>query len=67
MDGFIKSNEECLIILPSVHKYNQSGGLGEVIIKANVLPLSYEFPWAQSIKDEADTEFDHLLYAIINI
>lgn len=22
MDGFIKSNEECLIILPAVHKYN---------------------------------------------
>lgn len=44
MDGFIKSNEECLIILPSVHKYNQGGGLGEVVIKANVLPLSYEFP-----------------------
>ncbi|CDW84282.1 UNKNOWN [Stylonychia lemnae] len=44
MDGFIKGNEECLIILPSVHKYNQGGGLGEVVIKANVLPLSYEFP-----------------------
>ena len=44
LDGFIKSNEECLIILPSVHKYNQGGGLGEVVIKANVLPLSYEFP-----------------------
>lgn len=52
MDGFIKSNEECLIILPSVHKYNQGGGLGEVIIKANVLPLSYEFPW--KIKDKSD-------------
>ena len=47
MDGFIKSNEECLIILPSVHKYNQGGGLGEVVIKANVLPLSYEFPWSE--------------------
>lgn len=22
MDGFIKTNDECLIILPSVHKYN---------------------------------------------
>lgn len=22
MDGFIKINDECLIILPSVHKYN---------------------------------------------
>jgi FtsZ-binding cell division protein ZapB len=44
IDGFIKSNEECLIILPSVHKFNQGGGLGEVVIKANVLPLNYEFP-----------------------
>lgn len=44
MDGFIKSNEECLIILPSVHKYNQGGGLGEVVIKGHVLPISYEFP-----------------------
>ncbi len=43
MDGFIKAGEECYIILPAVHK-NTSGGLGEVIIKANVLPLSYEFP-----------------------
>lgn len=44
MDGFIKTNDECLIILPSVHKYSQGAGLGEVIIKANVLPLNYEFP-----------------------
>lgn len=44
MDGFIKAGEECYIILPAVHKNNQGGGLGEVIIKANVLPLSYEFP-----------------------
>ena len=29
MDGFIKNNEECLIILPSVHKYSQGGGVGE--------------------------------------
>ena len=33
LDGFIKVNEECLIILPSVHKYNQGAGFGEVIIK----------------------------------
>ena len=47
LDGFIKNNDECLIILPSVHKYNGSlaGGVGEMIIKANVLPLNYEFPW----------------------
>ena len=46
LDGFIKNNDECLIILPSVHKYNGSlaGGVGEMIIKANVLPLNYEFP-----------------------
>lgn len=44
MDGFIKANDECLIILPAVHKYNQGGGMGEVIIKPNVLPLNYEFP-----------------------
>ena len=44
LDGFIKSNEECLIILPSVHKYSSGAGLGEVVIKPQVLPLSYEFP-----------------------
>jgi hypothetical protein len=44
MDGFIKANDECLVILPSVHKYSGSSGMGEVMIKANVLPLNYEFP-----------------------
>ena len=44
LDGFIKTNEECLIILPSVHKYSSGAGLGEVVIKPQVLPLSYEFP-----------------------
>ena len=59
MDGFVKAEEECFIILPSVHKQasvggvgsvgsftsgGQSGSLGEVLIKANVLPLAYEFP-----------------------
>ena len=49
MDGFIKNNDECFIILPSVHKYCQTGGtngagIGETVIKANVLPLNYEFP-----------------------
>ena len=46
MDGFIKNNDDCLVILPSVHKLNPSmpGGVGEQIIKANVLPLNYEFP-----------------------
>ena len=33
LDGFIKTNEECLIILPSVHKYSSGAGLGEVVIK----------------------------------
>ena len=32
-DGFIKTNDECLIILPSVHKYSQGAGFGEVVIK----------------------------------
>ena len=44
LDSFIKTNEECLIILPSVHKYSSGAGLGEVVIKPQVLPLSYEFP-----------------------
>jgi len=45
MDGFIKTNEECLIILPAVHKQAPAGGgLGELVVKAQVLPLSYEFP-----------------------
>lgn len=58
MDGFVKADEECFIILPSVHKQvtsqtapgssfttgGQSGSLGEVLHKANVLPLNYEFP-----------------------
>lgn len=44
LDGFIKSNDECLIILPSVHKFSQGAGLGEVVIKPQVLPLNYEFP-----------------------
>lgn len=49
MDGFIKANEECLIILPSIHKYNNGAGLGEVMIKPNVLPLNYEFPWVLAL------------------
>ena len=59
MDGFVKQDEECFIILPSVHKqvspntsilniaHSEFGGgpgtLGEVLIKAQVLPLTYEF------------------------
>ena len=58
MDGFVKADQECYIILPSVHKLNtnivstqqsQSGSqiagqLGEVLLKANVLAADYEFP-----------------------
>jgi len=59
VDGFVKADQECYIILPSVHKLNttsvsgahqsQSGGqiagqLGEVVLKANVLAADYEFP-----------------------
>lgn len=55
MDGFVKADEECYIILPSVHKQmsgtgcstgagGQNGTLGEIVLKAHVLPLSYEFP-----------------------
>jgi hypothetical protein len=49
LDGFAKQDEECFIILPSVHKQVHpqtvgGGTLGEVLVKAFVLPLSYEFP-----------------------
>jgi hypothetical protein len=47
LEGFIKKNEDCLINLPSVHKYSSGTRLGEVIIKPQVLPLSYEFPWSR--------------------
>jgi len=48
MDGFIKNNEECMIMLPSVYKQIRSPSgqtqFGDLVVKANVLPLSYEFP-----------------------
>ena len=44
LDGFIKAGDECFIVLPAVHKAAAGGQLGEVVIKANVLPLNYEFP-----------------------
>jgi hypothetical protein len=28
------------------------------------LPLSYEFPWTGSSKDDTDTEFDHTYYML---
>ena len=41
IDGFIKNNEECYVILPGMYK----GGLtGEMSLKPCVLPLNYEFP-----------------------
>ena len=50
LDGFIKGNEECLVVLPPVHKFlgPSAGGaaatVGEMVIKAQVLPINYEFP-----------------------
>jgi hypothetical protein len=41
MDGFIKNGQESLVVLPSVHKNSIEA---EAILKANVLPLDYEFP-----------------------
>jgi FtsZ-binding cell division protein ZapB len=39
VDGFLKSKEECIIVLPPV--LNEKS---ELIVKAHVLPISYEFP-----------------------
>jgi hypothetical protein len=55
LDGFVKQGDECIVILPPVYRVNPgyqntvlttSGNqsLGELVIKANVLPISYEFP-----------------------
>lgn len=41
MDGFIKNGQECLIILPSVHKNSIEV---DPLVKPNILPLDYEFP-----------------------
>lgn len=46
LDGFVKAEEECVIVLPSVHKQataKEGGHLGELVVKANVLPVTYEF------------------------
>jgi len=40
MDGFVKHKEMVTIILPSVHK---NALTGEIIVKARVLPVNYEF------------------------
>ena len=39
VDGFLKNKEECIIVLPPV--LNEKN---EVVVKAHVLPMSYEFP-----------------------
>jgi len=39
LDGFIKGKEECIVILPSVHKNNTEG---ELVAKALVLSVGYE-------------------------
>lgn len=38
LDGFIKNKSDCLIVLPFVYKTN-----GELVCKATVLPLDYQF------------------------
>jgi len=39
LDGFIKAKEECIVVLPSVHKMTLEG---EVVTKALVLQVGYE-------------------------
>jgi FtsZ-binding cell division protein ZapB len=39
LDGFIKAKEECIVVLPSVHKITVDG---EVVTKALVLQVGYE-------------------------
>lgn len=39
LDGFIKGKEECIVVLPSVHKNNVDG---ELVAKAKVLSVGYE-------------------------
>lgn len=43
VDGFIKQKHECVIILPSCYKVNSSSN-ENLLFKAQVLPLDYEFP-----------------------
>ncbi len=40
IDGFVKSKEQCVLILPTVHKHSSSG---EIIVKGRVLPVNYQF------------------------
>lgn len=41
LDGFIKPKEECIVILPSIHK---NGFEGELLGKGLVLQMNYEIP-----------------------
>lgn len=41
LDGFIKAKEECIVILPSLHKNSSEG---ELIGKGLVLQVNYEIP-----------------------
>lgn len=41
LDGFIKSKEECIVILPSLHKHSCDG---ELLGKGLVLQVNYEIP-----------------------
>jgi hypothetical protein len=43
VDGFIKQKHECAIILPPCYKINSSTN-DNLLFKAQVLPLDYEFP-----------------------
>lgn len=42
IDGFVKPKHECIILLPACYKQNISPE--NLIVKAQVLPLDYEFP-----------------------
>lgn len=42
IDGFIKTKHECIVLLPSAYKLNLSSE--NMIMKAQVLPIDYEFP-----------------------
>jgi hypothetical protein len=42
VDGFVKQKHECAVILPPVYKGNVNSE--NLILKAQVLPLDYEFP-----------------------
>jgi hypothetical protein len=40
-DGFIKSKEECFVLLPSIYKHNLGG---ELVVKALVIHTNYDIP-----------------------